>query len=228
MKNLLLPIILAAALCSCATKPTIYKAPDTTRLDQSVKRTDESAHRMHKAVTAAKETHAQVRTEVAAVKGLVKHEGEVIESLKPKLEDLLRVSPPELRDQVDAARMQVESLAEDHTSIASRIETVSALQGTEGGQLEEANAADKQHLLDLADTKAEVTKIKAEAAELARKATEESEAKAAAQNEVRELKSKNWIRRAFEGLAAIAILVVGFLYFTGRLTLSAAAKSVIP
>lgn len=206
------PLLILAALLlftGCASKPVVYHAPGSAKMDAS-------GERLHKAVVDAKATHQKVQTTVAAVKSGVKTEGEQIATLEPKLDELFRVAPPELRDKIDAARMEVTIIKDGNAILAKQVDSVVALQATEGAQLEEANAADKQHAADRDE-------YKAAAEVLAQKASTESIARVAAENKVHELESKNWIRRALESLAGIAILVGAFLWFTGKLTLSAAS-----
>lgn len=215
-------VIIGLALTACAHQPKHYAAPDSAKLDASIVKMDASAERVHKAVVAAKATHAQVQTLVGEVKEGLKAQTGELEKLGPALDTLFHATPPELRDAVDAARQQVVELAQGNALLVTKVDTIATLQSTEAGQIEEANAGDKQHAQDRADVEKGTAAIKLEMGKLADAASAESAGRVAAENKVRELESKNWIRRALEVVAGLAILAIGFLWFTGKLTLSAA------
>jgi chromosome segregation ATPase len=215
--HLFVTLAAASILTACASKPVVYKAPDSAKMDAGTKR-------LHDAVTSAAASHKEIQAEVQQARQAVADEGQHIEVLGPKLDDLFRIAPPELRDKIDAARQEVAAIKTANAGLAARMGSIEAKQTVHGAQIEEAQAADKQSLADKEN-------YKVAAAQLAVKASQESVARATAENEARELKSKNWIRRALEAVAGLAIVIFGFLWFSGKLVLNtsaAAAGKVIP
>ncbi|MEP6672357.1 MAG: hypothetical protein ABJF10_24545 [Chthoniobacter sp.] len=209
MKKSILILLTALAFCSCASKPVVYKAPSSAAIDAS-------AAELHRAVAAATVTHHQVQAATKQAKIAVDDQTKHLDILTPALDAMFKTAPIELRPEIADAQKEVAAIRLDNTGVVAQLGAITSLQTIEGNQLEEAAAADKQHAADKAQ-------YEAEADQLAEKASAESVARAAAENKVHELESKNWIRRALEALAAVGLLVVGFLYFTGKLTLSAAS-----
>ena len=151
-----------------------------------------------------------------------------LEALQPRIADLARHAPPTLRPEIESIQQQLADLADRTTAIAANTaaaETAAAdaasAQSSLGTALEATNAA-------VANATAETTVATQTALDAVAKANANADLADAAQTRVRELEQKNWIRRALEALAAIALIVGGILYVTGKLTFAGlqTAKSV--
>jgi len=151
-----------------------------------------------------------------------------IEALQPRVADLARHAPSELRPEVQSIQHQLADLAAQSTTIAAdtaAAETAAsdaaAAQTGLGSALEQTNAA-------VNTATAETDVVTKAALDAVANANANADLADSAQGRVRELERKNWIRRALEALAAIALIVGGILYLTGKLTFAGAraAKSI--
>jgi chromosome segregation ATPase len=195
----LLPVFCAALLLgACATT---YHAPSNTKLEASTKR-------LSNAVTKATNTADRARTHVESAQKAADKEATSSASVLTQLDDLLKVLPPDLKAKGDALKAAV---VEDQGAIGEIVTNVNGAQ-TDHVQLTkdlaEATAAKQQVEVDKQE-------YYANADTLAAQATKDSKALA-------------WYRLHWYlgfivlGAGVIICALVGFLKFTGRLSLSAA------
>ena len=147
------------------------------------------------------------------------------DALQPRVADLARHAPPELRPEVESIQQQLAALAAQTATIAAdtaSAETAAteatAAQSGLGTALDQTNAA-------VSTATAETVVATQTALEAVARANRNADLAETAQNRVRELERKNWIRKTLEAIAAIALVVGGILYFTGRLTLRTATAA---
>jgi hypothetical protein len=183
----------------------------------------------------AKDRHAAASRSLAVSRGSIGRakaglaaQLAALDALQPRVADLARHAPPELRPEVESIQQHLADLAAQSATIAA---------ATIAAETAATDAATAQTGLGTAleATNAAVNTATAETAVATRTALDavtKANANAAladtAQSRVRELERKNWIRRALEALAAIALIVGGILYLTGKLTFTGlrTAKSI--
>lgn len=205
MKPYLIPI-LACLFAGCAHTAKHYDAPDSSKLRAS-------AGKLAEKVTAAKATAARASAAVSAAKVSVDRETAKIAEISPRVENLLRVSPVELRPEVEALKGEVDELKIDHDETVAHVTAAKGEQSTLAAQLEEANAA-KNEVEKLSPAYfADVDKLAARA-------------NTAETGWAKDSKSLAWYRLHWwgawiiAGLGILVCIVLAFLKFTGRLALS--------
>lgn len=195
-------------LAGCSTSPRRYSAPNHTALVEATQRLSSSVAQAHVAASRARASLAQV--DLAA-----KREKARIEVLPPKLTELLRIAPLELRPEIEAIQADVIELQGAHAATESQIAETHRAQSVLAEELEKANAAKNEQ-------QQQQTAFVAEADSLALKATEENAARIKAE------KSLSWYRWHWWGswiALGLGVLVSGifaFLKMTGRLAVVAA------
>jgi chromosome segregation ATPase len=201
---LVVPIFLF--LAGCAHQAVHYSAPDSSKLRAS-------SGKLAEKVTAAKATAARASAAISAAKLSTDRESARIAEIAPRVENLLRVSPVELRPEIEALKGEVEDLKTDHEETVSHVDAAVAEQKTLGAQLEEANAAKNEVAQYGPEYFAKVDKLTDElnAAEVAR---------------AKDSKALLWYRLHWwaawivAGLGVVVCVVLAFLKATGRLALS--------
>jgi chromosome segregation ATPase len=227
--RLLLLLMIPAFLGSCGMEKARRAEP------VSFGRVERAHAAAAQGLATAKDRHAAANRALAVSRGSIGRakaglaaQLAALEALQPRVADLARHAPPELRPEVESIQQHLADLAAQSTAIAAdtaSAETAAteaaAAQSSLGTALEATNAA-------VANATAETTVATQTALDTVAKANANAELADAAQTRVRELVRKNWIRRALEALAAIALIVGGILYLTGKLTFAGlrTAKSV--
>jgi hypothetical protein len=188
-----LQLFIIFTLCSCVTSHKIYQPPDATKLKKAVARLNTAIDKSHK-------TAASARTKVDEA---VKKSDEInVESqaLDTRLDELKKQAPPELQPQIE----QIQKLREAQQSRQDEQDKI---------------LADAQHLNDqLAKDNTEVTAAQddvhkngeqylADAQQLANKATEEREARIAAESQL--LKEKILKALGITGAIVFFVTLIG-------------------
>lgn len=205
-----LPIILLAALAlaGCKSVPKKYTAPESAPL---VAAQDKAAQHVAKAHAAT----VRAKVSVAKAKHFHKAEGDEIKAIQVAIDaPEFQNAPPDLLPLIEGLRGQIALHDATHAQTATEIEITNA--AVNEAEFESGKAGEVQAIIQ-----AKLGPDYVAAAEaLASAASMESDARAKAENRVRELERKNWLRRALEAVAGVAIIAGLFLWFTGKLSLA--------
>jgi hypothetical protein len=216
--NVFLALVALLLCAGCAHQPKHYSVPDSSKLAAA-------SQKLAQKVAEARATNARASAAVGAAKASSDREGkQIAEQIVPKVHELLRVAPVELRPEIEALQNQVTALQAAHDETASHIADGQREQSTLTGQLEEATAAKN----DLAKYSPQYL---AEVDQLAAQANAAEQGWARDSRALWKLRSESWLHRLLGGLALLALGALGFLSFTGKLTVNtaaAAAGRVIP
>jgi chromosome segregation ATPase len=201
-----LTLLLACLFVGCAHTAKHYDAPDSTKLRAS-------AGKLAEKVTQAKATAARASAAVSAAKVSTDRETAKLAEITPRVENLLRVSPVELRPEVEALKGEVDELKTDHEETVSHVDAAKSEQSALTAQLEEANAAKNEALKYGSEYFAKVDK-QAEDLNAAQVGW------AADSKALWKLRSETWMHRILGAVAALLLLGLTIMYFTGKLALS--------
>lgn len=201
---------LAVALCAggCATRPTVYKAPDASRVIATTKRLSAAIARQAETTirVEAKAQEAQQSSDRIAT-----HSATVIN----QVDELAKVLPIEFQPQVAQLRAAVDAQIVEEGKLSA---SLAGMRG-EIEQLKSDNAAvvkeKNQLLLDQA-------RYQSDAKRIADAATEESRQKVEYQKQLTSQKIFGLLWKLGGGVVLVGVLVLGFLWFTGRIAISAA------
>ncbi len=191
----------------CAHTARHFTAPDAGPLLRS-------AGKLGAAVTVSRETALRLSTGIKAVSASHAQEQAEVEVIGPKLLELRASVPVELRPLVETVQTQLANLQTGQAATHLALDAVLSDQAKLTGQLEEANAA-----------KNEVARLSpgylAEVSQLSDRANTAEQAWAKDSAEIVKLKTHSWLYRIAAGIGLLAVGLVLFLQFTGRLALSA-------
>jgi hypothetical protein len=207
MKPTLSIIIVAFILVGCAHQAAHYNVPDASKLAAA-------SQKLVQKVTEARATNARASAAVSAAKASSDREGQQLaEQIVPKVNELLRISPVDLRPEVQALQNEVTGLQAAHQETADHIAAGQREQSTLTAQLEEANAAKNELARYSPEYLAAVDKLA-------------ERANAAEAGWSKDSKSLAWYRLHWwtawivAGLGVVVCVVLAFLKATGRLALS--------
>jgi len=203
MKPIFLALTAAVCVAGCAHQAKHFNAPDSTKVT-------ESAQKLATKVTQARATASRAKTAVDAAATSSDRETAIIHEIAPRLDRLLRVSPVDLRPEIDAVKGQVTALEAAHGETVTHVAAAKTEHTALAVQLTEATAA-----------KEELSKYGPEYVAEVESATEErnkDQIKWAADS-----KALMWYRLHWwgawivAGLGVAACGFLAFLKFTGRL-----------
>ena len=212
-----LALLLPLALMGCAHQASVYSAPDHTALTTA-------KSKLYKAVTDAKAAHSKVTGDIASVK--TKHAAavETVAKIAPQVKELEAKAPPELKPDVIQVGQEVDMLRTQNDATAAAIATVSTDQQALSAKLNEAEAA-----------KAEVDKLSTDYLAKVDDLTEKLNTAEAAwekdSKEIVKLRTDSFLFKILSGLGVLAVALLAFLWFTGKIALKgaeAAAKATVP
>jgi hypothetical protein len=197
---------LAVALCvgGCATKPTIYQAPDnskvtatTKRLSAAIDRENETWKSAEAKVQAAQQSYDRVAGHSASVLQLIKElEPFIPAEQKPKFDELKASAGAQIDEEgtlsfsIAGAQGAIEQGKKDHAVVVTERDKL---------KLDQAN-------------------YQTDAKKIADAATEESRQKAEYKNQLTSQKILRWAFRLGGGAIIIAIVV---LFVTGKISIAA-------
>lgn len=200
-------LFLAAGLLleGCASRPHPYKPPDSSTLV-------ESGRRIAGAVVAAHTTARLARGSLAEAARSSQREGDRLAALPPKLSELLRIAPVELRPVVAALQIDVSDLQRAHEMTVAQIAETQRAQSALASELEKANAAKNENAI------AQMEFIAA-ADHFAALATGENAARVKAENSLLWYRLRWWGSWAALGAGMVGCGIFALLKFTGRLAM---------
>lgn len=209
--KLIFAISCASIFGACAHVPTHYASPDSTALRNS------SGVLIEK-VTEARATTARASAAVGSARESLGRETVLLDSLGPDMDKMMIVAPASLKPQIEAIKTEMDALRADHEESVGHVDTAQKEQAAATGQLEQANAA-----------KNEVEKLSpvyfGEVDKLATKANAAEAGWAKDSKNLQWYRIHFWLSWIIAGAGVLVCLLVAFLKFTGRLTLSAAAAA---
>jgi hypothetical protein len=201
----------AAAVCalsSCATRPTIYKAPDAARVTASTKK-------LSAAIAKSEETRiraeAKLQDSQASFDRVAGHSATVLSLIK-ELEPFI---PAEQRPKFDELKKSADAQVQEEGVLSDSIEGARG----EVAQLKKDHAVEVQARDQLV---VEQARYQADAQKIADDATEESRQKVAYKDQLASEKRSRWIWRILGGGSLVALVVgVIALFVTGKLSIAA-------
>jgi len=243
ISRLLLLLMLPAFLGGCNNQPRIYNAPESTALLQRQRAATQNVRAAKtKFAVASVKIRDGSKSHALAANGTAKATASNAAAAKwltlviPAVDSLILRVPPELKPDAEALKLKVESLSREIDATTGTLATTTAQMVQTTVHLDAATAHQSAGTAELEEANAAINEINAKLApdyfeavqKLAADASDESTRRATAENRVSELERKNWIRKALEALAAIALIVGGILYLTGKLTFTGlrTAKSI--
>jgi uncharacterized protein YhaN len=200
----ILAIICAASLLgACATSHKTYQPPSNVKLEASTKR-------LAAAVEKATSTAARAREHIEAAQAAAKKEAVTAKELGKQVDELIALLPPELKPRGDALKKAVAEDQADVGDIATHVYGAQLEHVQLGKDLFEANAAKLQVNEDKREYYANASK-------LAQDATDEREARIAAEKQLTKEKVFRWLWRIGGGFFVLLIIAGIVLFFTGKL-----------
>lgn len=201
-------ILLALALCAgCATRSKKFDAPDSSKLIAS-------SRRLNQAVADSEASAKEANDSLSKAQSSSDDEGKAIATIEPKLDNLFKVAPVDLRPEIASIQSDVSDLHTQHAM------TVAHLQETQSHHAELA-----VHLQEADVAKADVQKFAPayfdSVNKLAKQATELSATVASQANTISWYRWHWWGSWIALGAGIIACGFLAFLKFTGKLALVA-------
>lgn len=192
-----------ALIAGCATRPRTYQPPDSKKMDEARQKLSTD---VEKASVSAKKVHEHVQAAQTSAGKVVKFSG----AIEVKLGQLHGRVTAELRP-------AVEDIQSDVTAIKSE-------EGVLTGKLTDATTAEKELTVDLSQAQMDKDSLTKEAAtyatnaqKLADNATAERDKRIDAEKKLSWYRWHSWLMKIATGLIILLIVVVAFLWFTGRL-----------
>ena len=197
------------SLAGCAHQAGVYSAPDHTALIAA-------KTKLYRAVTDARIAQLKVASGIGTAKK--KHAAAVatVAKIAPEVKELEAKVPEELKPQVQAVSADVENLKTQNADTAAVLGAVSLDETTLSQRLDEADAA-----------KAEVDKLAgdylAKVDALTEKLNTAEEAWAKDSKEIVKLRTDSFLFKIMSGMGVLAVALLAFLWFTGKIALKGAA-----
>lgn len=203
---LVLFVASAVALCAggCATRPTIYTAPDaskvaatTKRLSAAIAKSEATRVRVEAKAQEAQESSDKIAAHSVSVINLLRElEPFIPAEQKPKFDELKSAADAQLVEDgklsvsLAGMRDEVEQLKKDHAAVV----------------------VERDRLV------VDQAKYQADAKKIADAATKESEGKAKYKNQLTSQRILKWV---FRGLGSALILAIVVLFVTGKISIAA-------
>lgn len=202
-------IILLLFCAGCATKPKRYKAPDPTAVLAA-------SSRLAKAVNDASVLAVRAETTVVSAKREAERVKAAADEARVQLDNLFRLTPPELKPMVDEVNAKVETMRAAQVTLLDKLAESTSVHAALSAQLREADDAKQQFAAD-------GERYLAEANKLAGDAISERNARIKAEKSLSWYRWHWWGSWIALGAGILLSLIFAFLKFTGRLALRARA-----
>jgi hypothetical protein len=204
MRFLLVVPAAAALLSSCATKPTVYKAPDASRVTATTKRLSAA---IAKQVETTKRVEAKAQQAQESSDRIAAHSASVL-SLLRALEPFI---PAEQKPKFD----ELKAAADAQIVEEGKLSTIQAGERGEIEQLKKDNALVVQERDRLVQV--DFPKYQADAQKIADSATRESAEKVEYKKQLTSQKILGWLWKLGGGAVVLVIIALVVLWWTGKL-----------
>lgn len=204
MRSALFSLAAAACLTSCASKPTVYQAPDASKVAATTKRLSAAI---------AKQAETTVRVEAKAQEAqqssdrIAAHSASVINLLR-ELEPFI---PAEQKPKFDELKTSADAQIVEEGKLA----TIQATERGEIEQLKKDNALVVQERDRLVQV--DLPKYQADAKKIADNATRESAEKVEYRKQLTSQKILGWLWKLGGGAVVLVIVALVVLWWTGKL-----------
>ena len=224
MKSYFLPL-LAVLLGACHRQPTVYHAPDVTKL--TAKQQSATRHVVAAQVKFAAASVGLRATKASQVKAVASQAEATrwVTLVVPAVEELLLRVPADLKSEVEALKLKVAALSVEIDRTTGEMAVTAQLIGTTQAEQAGGTAELEQGTAEIREINAVLAPAHfADVEKLAALASQESREKADWHNKYDALHRQTWMHRILGIAGALAVAGLVFLWLTGRLA-GAGAKA---